>query len=267
MIDLTNITKYFGDKCAIKNINLTIEKGDLFALLGPNGAGKSTILGITSGLLSPSSGDITINNRTFKVNRKEILNSIGILFENPTFYDYLSGKENLIFTARLKGHDNRKEINHLLDIVSLADRASDSVRKYSLGMRQRLALACALIGNPDILILDEPTNGLDPEGINFILSLLRNLSTKEEKTIIISSHQVYDIESLCNKIAIINEGSIICNGKLDDLLQEKTKLCIITTDKPEECKNLFANKPWIKDFKIVPNKKSLKDLYLEKIRS
>ena len=267
MIELTNITKYFGNKCAIKNISLSIEKGDLFALLGPNGAGKSTILGIISGLLNPFSGNITINNKTFKTNRKEILNSIGVLFENPTFYDYLTGKENLILTARLKAHENKKEINHLLDIVSLSDRYSDSVRKYSLGMRQRLALACALIGNPDILILDEPTNGLDPEGIDFILSLLRNLSTKEEKTIIISSHQVYDIESLCNKIAIINEGSIVCNGKLADLLQEKTKLCIITTDKSEECKNLFANKPWIKDFKVVTNKKSLKDFYLEKIRN
>ena len=201
-----------------------------------------------------------------KINRKELLNSIGVLFENPTFYDYLSGKENLILIARLKGHENKKEINHLLDIVSLSDRSSDSVKKYSLGMRRRLALTCALIGNPNILILDEPTNGLDPEGINFILSLLRNLSTKEEKTIIISSHQVYDIESLCNKIAIINKGSIICNGRLEELLQEKTKLCIITTDKPEECKNLFANKTWVKNFKVVNNKKSLKDFYLEKIQ-
>ena len=151
-------------------------------------------------------------------------------------------------------------------MVSLSSRANDTVKKYSLGMKQRLALACSLIANPDILVLDEPTNGLDPEGIHIILSLLRELSTNRQKTIIISSHQVYDVESICNKIAIINNGTILCNGRLDDLLKDETRSCIIKTDQPRECKKFLTDKSWVKDFEFVPRGKNLKQFYIETIQ-
>lgn len=265
MILLRGITKYFGKNCAIKNINLDIEQGDLFALLGPNGAGKSTILGIMNGLINPSSGTVIINDKRLSTNRKEISHNMGVLFENPTFYDYLSGKENLTILAKIKGHYDKKEISDLLETASLSEKSGVPVKKYSLGMKQRLALAAALINDPEILILDEPTNGLDPEGIHIILSILKNFSTQRKKTIIISSHQVYDVESLCNKIAIIKEGRIICKGKLDELLKEDTKSYLITVDETEEYKQ-FLTQPWIKNFKVIHRRKNLKDFYIETIK-
>ena len=266
MIELENLSKYFGKKCAVQNVDLHIDRGDLFALLGPNGAGKSTILGMITGLLKPDHGRIKIDGKRFENNRNEILHSMGILFENPSFYDYLTGRENITLLARLKGCNNHKKISTLFDIVSLSDRANDLVKKYSLGMKQRLALASALISDPDILILDEPTNGLDPEGVHIILSLLQDLSKNKQTTIIISSHQVYDVESICNKIAIINNGGILCNGKLRDLLKEEVQSCLFTTDRPRECKKFLMDKPWVKDFKFVSRNKNLKEFYIETIQ-
>lgn len=266
MIKLTGITKYFGKSRALANVNLHIERGDLFALLGPNGAGKSTMLGIITGLLEPTSGDLTINGKILNKNKQKILQSIGVLFENPTFYDYLSGRENMFLLARLKGCRVKKKIDELLNFVSLSAKANDAVKKYSLGMKQRLALACALISNPDILILDEPTNGLDPEGIDTMLALLNNFAKKEQKTIIISSHHVYDVENICNKIAILKDGDVLCSGKLNELLQEKIQSYLITTENPDECKRFLANKPWVSDFKLVDRKKNLKEFYIESIQ-
>jgi len=267
MIELRNITKYFGTNCAVNNVDLSIEHGDLFALLGPNGAGKSTILGMITGLIEPSHGKIQINGNELISNKKMLVRKMGVVFENPSFYLYLTGKENLELLAKLKGYPDKKMINKLLDTVSLTSRAKDLVKKYSLGMKQRLALACALIGNPDILILDEPTNGLDPEGIQDILTLLVNFSKQNQKTILISSHQVYDIESICNKIAIINKGSMLCYGKLDELLCENAVSCLITTDNLNECKRILADKPWVKDFTLINRKKNLRDFYIERIKN
>lgn len=266
MIELKKVTKCFGAKCAVKDVDLLISRGDLFALLGPNGAGKSTILSMITGLIEPSRGYITIDEKNLCVDRKEILNSMGILFENPSFYDYLTGRENMALMARLKGVHKNSEIDRLLDMVSLLDRTNDLVKRYSLGMKQRLALASALISDPAILILDEPTNGLDPEGIHIILALLQDLSINKQKTIIISSHQVFDVESICNKIAIINNGSILCDGKLHELLKEDVQSCIVTTTRPDECKKFLMDKPWVKDFKFIPRKKNLKEFYIETIQ-
>lgn len=263
MIELKELTKYFGKKCAVNNVNLRIERGDIFALLGPNGAGKSTMLNMITGLLVPSHGQIIINNKNLRVSKKEILHSFGVLFENPTFYEYLSGRDNMFQFARLKGIFDKSEIDSLLSLVSLLERANDLVKYYSLGMKQRLALACALIGDPEILILDEPTNGLDPEGINTTLCLLKKLSIDKKRTIVISSHQVYDVETLCNKIAIINEGIILCQGDLNSLIKKDIQSCLIATDKPDECKRFLINKPWVKNFKFVEHKKSLKEFYIE----
>lgn len=265
MIKLVNVTKYFGKKCAVKNVNLQVEQGDLFALLGPNGAGKSTILNMITGLISKFRGDITIKGEDIKEKRKVKLPLIGVLFENPSFYNYLSGRDNLLLTARLKGYHDRQKIDSLLSMVSLSSRANDAVGKYSLGMKQRLALACALVGDPKILILDEPTNGLDPEGIHTTLSILKEYVVKKGKTVLMSSHQVYDVESFCNKIAIINEGVILCEGMLDSLLSEDIQSCLVTTDSPEECQRFLVNKPWVKDFKFIKRGKSLKELYIETI--
>lgn len=266
MIKLTNLSKYFDKLCAVNNVSFTIEPGDLFALLGPNGAGKSTLFGMISGLMSPSSGQIFINGKDIRKNKESVLNSMGVLFENPTFYNYISGRENIAFIARLKDCYDNKKIDNLLQLVGLSGRADDLVGKYSLGMKQRLALAGALISDPDILLLDEPTNGLDPEGIHIILELLQKLSLDKQKTIIISSHQVFDVESICNKIAILNEGNILCDGKLDELLGDNLHSYLITTDNPDMCKQHLAKVSYIKDYRALPRKKSLKELYLDVIR-
>jgi len=266
MISLKGVTKFFGRKCAVKDINLTIERGDLFALLGPNGAGKSTILSMMAGLINPCRGKITFNGENIAVNKKIFLDKTGILFENPSFYEYLSGIDNLIMFAKLKNCDNKKEIERLMNIVSLSTYANILVNKYSLGMKQRLALACALLNNPDILILDEPTNGLDPEGVYTILNLLTNYVREGNKTIIISSHQVYEIEAICNKIAIINDGTILLNGLLKDLLNCHISSYLLTTENPKECEKFLENQSWIKSFQAVNRKKSLKDFYIDTIK-
>jgi len=266
MIELINITKFFGTNCAVNNVDLRIEDGDFFALLGPNGAGKSTILGMISGLITPSKGYIKINGTKLDLHRKKSSFSIGVLFENPSFYEYLSGRDNITMLAKLKDCNNKKEIEQLIDTISLSEYADILVNKYSLGMKQRLALACALLNNPDILILDEPTNGLDPEGIHAILNLLTHYIKKGNKTIIISSHQVHDMEAICNKIAIINNGNILIDGMLSDLLNDHSSSYLLTTNNPKECEMFLKNQSWMKNFQFINHKRGLKDFYIESIK-
>ncbi len=265
MIIFKKTTKFFGKSQVLINIDLQIEKGDLYGLLGPNGAGKTTLINIISGLITPSSGQIIIKNSSD--NSKDNSPLIGVLFENPSFYEYLTGKENITLLARLKGCYKKKEIIDLLNLVSLSDETNKPLRKYSLGMKQRLAFACALLGNPDILLLDEPTNGLDPEGIQTFLLILKELTTVNKKTVIISSHQVHDIESICNKIAIINKGIILRSGNLNDLLKKETHSFLITTANPDELKNSIKKNPFVKDFEPINYNRELKEFYFETLKN
>ena len=217
MIRLENLSKSFGGKPALHELSLKISRGEIFGLLGHNGAGKSTAFGIMLGQVQPSSGEAFIDGISVQRDRARALAGVGAIFEAPGFYDYMSGWKNLeiftSYTARL----SRKEIAGVVELVGLSDRIRDPVRTYSHGMRQRLALAQALLPTPKVVLLDEPTEGLDPEGIHEIRNLVQRLNKERGLTVLFSSHLLSEVEQLCDRVAIINQGRMIFQGPWSDL--------------------------------------------------
>lgn len=258
MISIEKISKNYGNLNILRDVNIQIDYGDLFGLLGPNGAGKTTLLHIISGLINPSMGYVKFCDHSSPCKSPKI----GMLFENPSFYEYLNAYENISIVARLKGYSDKKHLLALLEMVSLLNKASKTVKRYSLGMRQRLALACALVGNPDILLLDEPTNGLDPEGTYTFLSLLKEMTLEKKKIVIISSHQVLEVEQLCNKIAIINQGKIVCQGNLAELLEEKKESFLVNVHNSSDFEKCLQQNKTVKNYTLISNKSSLRDFYI-----
>jgi len=209
VLKVENINKKFGKKEILKNVNLEIYKGDILGFIGPNGAGKTTTIKLILGLQSIDSGRVLINGYDIKENFVKAISKVGAIVENPDMYMYLSGYKNLELVANMYKNISKDRIMEVVKLVGLEHRIYDKVSKYSLGMRQRLGIAAAILPRPNILVLDEPTNGLDPEGIRNIRELLKNLAKKEEMAILISSHILSELESFCTKVAIIKNGSII----------------------------------------------------------
>lgn len=218
-LSIKNVSKTFSNGFkALENISFDIEKGDIFGFLGPNGAGKTTTIRIILGLIKANCGEVVVNGINMKDDKCKALQQMGALVEGPAFYDYLSAVENLqIFAAYSQGV-SADRIQEVIKMVGLEGREHDKVKNYSLGMKQRLGIAQAFLSNPSIVILDEPTNGLDPFGINEILLLIKKLSEEQKVTVIISSHILSEIEKICNKVAIINNGKIIKTGSVKELL-------------------------------------------------
>ena len=224
LIHIINLSKNYGSIQALNKLNLSIPKNEIFGLLGPNGAGKSTLIKILLGLVKPSSGLIEIDGLSLLENRPIMMQKIGSMMENPAFHQHLTGRENLDYLANLTGIEvSKSKMDSLLKKAGIPDRADTRVQTYSQGMRQRLGIANALMGNPDFIILDEPTNGLDPAGIEEMRVLIQNLK-EDGKTILLSSHLLGEVEKVCTKIAIINKGEIVKEGQIDDLLKEDSKL-------------------------------------------
>ncbi len=203
-----NIRKNFGRKEVLKDVSFEINEGDILAFIGPNGSGKTTTIKLILGLQNIKSGKITINGYDIEKDFIKAIEKVGAIVENPDSYMYLSGYQNLELIANLYPHVTKEKINEMVELVGLENRIKDKVSKYSLGMRQRLGIAKALLSAPNILILDEPTNGLDPEGIRDLRILLKKLAQKG-LGILISSHNLAELESFCNKVCIIDNGSII----------------------------------------------------------
>ncbi len=216
MIQTKNLTKSYAGFHAISNVNLHIPKGTVYGFLGPNGAGKSTTMKLFLGLTKPTAGSFTIDGKTFPKNRVEILKEIGSMIEAPAFYGNLSGEENLEIIRKILGLP-KSSVTEALETVGLAPFKNRLVKKYSLGMKQRLGLAGALIGKPPILILDEPTNGLDPAGIHEIRSLIRSLPDRYDCTVLVSSHLLSEMERMADYIGILNRGHLLFEGTLDEL--------------------------------------------------
>ncbi|MFD1413573.1 ABC transporter ATP-binding protein [Oceanobacillus jeddahense] len=223
IIESKNLTKRYGDFHAVSGVNLHIEKGSVYGFLGPNGAGKSTAMKMLLGLTKPTSGSFTINGKTYPENRIAILKNIGSFIEGPAFYGNLTGEENLEIIQRILGLP-RSAVSEALEIVGLTKAKKKLAKKYSLGMKQRLGLASALIGKPPILILDEPTNGLDPVGIHEIRSLIRSLPEKFDCTVLVSSHLLSEIELMADDIGILNQGKLLFEGPLEELKDKAIKL-------------------------------------------
>ncbi|MDE5864737.1 MAG: ABC transporter ATP-binding protein [Lachnospiraceae bacterium] len=218
IIDTENLTKTYSGFTAVSELNLHIPKGTVYGFLGPNGAGKSTTMKMFLGLTKPTKGKFHINGRQYPQNRVSILKDVGSFIESPAFYGNLTGKENLEIIQKILGLP-KSAVSEALELVGLTEHRNRLVKKYSLGMKQRLGLAGALIGDPPILILDEPTNGLDPVGIHEIRALIRSLPEKYNCTVLVSSHLLSEIELMADNIGILNHGHLLFEGTLEELKQ------------------------------------------------
>jgi len=218
ILSIKNLSKSFGKRKAVNNLSFDIKEGEIFGFLGPNGAGKSTAIRSMLALIKPDEGDIEIFGKSVMKQKNSALQGVGALVERPDFYEYLSAHQNLSLLATMD-NVSKKRIDEVLAIVGLTDRRDDKVKAYSQGMKQRLGIAQALLCDPKLLILDEPTNGLDPRGMKEVRDLIRKLS-QEGITILLSSHILHEVEQVCSTMAIINLGKLIKIGSVHDLLNE-----------------------------------------------
>lgn len=217
VLTVTGLQKRIGRRSIVKDVSFTVECGQVFGFLGPNGAGKTTTIRMLVGLIRPTAGTILINGYDMRRDPLSAMQSVGCIVENPDLYPYLSGYENLLQFARMQGREAVRRIGHVAELVHLSDRLHDKVGTYSLGMRQRLGIAQALLGEPKLLILDEPTNGLDPAGIRELRTFLQNLAS-DGLSVFISSHLLAEIELLCDHVAIIQNGTVVQTGAVEELL-------------------------------------------------
>jgi len=221
ILEIKKLKKRFGNIEAVKNVNLNVNKGDIFGFLGPNGAGKSTTIRMILGLVHPDQGQIKINGFDINKDYKKALQYVGTMVETPKFYEYLTGYQNLKVVANLYTDVKHVDINKALKKVGLMDRGKSKVETYSVGMKQRLGLARALLNNPELVILDEPTSGLDPQGKKEIRELIQQLAINQEITFFICTHLLNEVEQICNRVAILQDGEIISNRFVKEVENKK----------------------------------------------
>src|SRR5215813_8750269 len=226
------LTKRFGTRAAVDRLTMHVERRDIYGFLGPNGAGKSTTLRMLLGLVRPTSGVIKFPVRASTWEYLEARSRIGAIIETPAFYENFSGRRNLQLLASLSGGVQMKRVEEVLEIVNLRERARDPVKVYSYGMRQRLGIAQALLPTPDLIILDEPTNGLDPQGIQQTRNLIRRLRDDFRLTVLLSSHLLSEIEQLCNRVGIIHEGRLLYEGGPEALVAPTSLYKVRVDDLP-----------------------------------
>jgi ABC-2 type transport system ATP-binding protein len=225
ILQCSGITKRYGVITAINNLHTTIKKGEVWGVLGPNGSGKTTTLAVITGIIKANSGNFTWFGQDYK---PELMKNMGILLETPNFYPYMSLVKNLKIYAKIKGVPE-SDIPRVLKLVNLYDRRKWAFQTMSLGMKQRLALATCLLGDPDVLILDEPTNGLDPQGISEVREIIIN-EAKKGKTIILASHILSEVEKICTHVAILKKGNLLASGKVSNLLDASPKFILVCKD-------------------------------------
>ncbi|WP_432876262.1 ABC transporter ATP-binding protein [Kribbella sp. CA-245084] len=217
LVEISGLTKRYGDTLAVDGVDLTVLPGEVYGFLGPNGAGKTTTLRILTGLIAPTSGDVRVLGG--KPGQADVLGRTGSMIESPAFYPYLSGLDNLRLLAEYAGV-SRRRIDEVLELVDLADRAKDRFSTYSLGMKQRLGVAAALLKDPELVILDEPTNGLDPAGMRDMRRLIRELGTGG-RTVVLSSHLLGEVQQICDRVGIINSGRMVAEHNVEELRGEQ----------------------------------------------
>jgi len=235
-IETRGLTKRFGERTAVDSVDLRVPRGSAFGFLGPNGAGKTTMIRMLLGLTHSSAGSATLLGRPVPSQRAQALQGVGAIVEEPRFHPQLTGRENLRIVAAVRGPEARERIDPALARVSLSERADEKVKKYSLGMRQRLGVARCLLADPQLLILDEPTNGLDPGGIQEFRFMIREMVEQEGRTVFISSHLLDEVEKICDAAAIVDRGKVITQGTIADLAAGGTGAhpeLILGVDHPE----------------------------------
>jgi ABC-2 type transport system ATP-binding protein len=250
ILQTDNLSKQFGAVTAVKSANLRVQQGEVFGFLGPNGAGKTTTIGMVLGLIHPSAGNITLFGEPVAPNHNHVLQNVGSLVGAPSLIPYLSARENLQLMARLHSNVDNGRIEELLSLLSLSEAANRKVKGFSTGMKQRLGLAAALLHRPTLIILDEPSNGLDPAGMREVRTLIRNLAD-EGITIFLSSHLLHEVEQVCDRIAVINKGEIVAQGAVEALLSQRGQSVQLRTGNPVQAAKLLAELP--KAAEIVTN--------------
>jgi ABC-2 type transport system ATP-binding protein len=290
MIELANVHKRFGQRMAVDDLTLRVPAGEIYGLLGHNGAGKSTSIGMMLGQVWPTRGDVKVCGFDVSTHRRKALAKVGAIFESPAFYDYLSGFKNLEILSSYTARTPRKRIEEVIEWVGLKGREDSKVRTYSHGMRARLALAQALLPNPELLILDEPSDGLDPEGIHEMRHTILRLHRELKLTILLSSHFLSEVEQICTRIAVLNQGRMVFEGTLAETkrreqwvrikvgdfaaaVAELRKAALITADKDgqlialapkaatDQVVRLLVEKQ-ISVFEISPAEETLETFYL-----
>jgi ABC-2 type transport system ATP-binding protein len=227
VVETTDLTKRYGDVLAVDTLSLRVPRGGVFGFLGPNGSGKTTTMGMLLGLVHPTSGEARIFGDPAR--HPATLRRVGAMVETPTFYPYLSGRANLKYFQGIRRRGSPGDIERLLHLVDLGKRADTKFSTYSLGMKQRLGIACALLGDPELVFLDEPTNGLDPAGVVEVRELVRELGT-DGRTVILSSHLLAETELVCDNVAVLSRGKLIAQGTIQELLREHDSVRLGTTD-------------------------------------
>ncbi|MCL4510205.1 MAG: ABC transporter ATP-binding protein [Bacteroidetes bacterium] len=245
ILTTAGLGKRFGNRWAVKDLNLEVRAGDVFGFLGPNGAGKSTTIRIILTLLSPTSGSVKIFGKDVSGNRESVLSRVCGIVEKPDFYLYLSAYKNLELLGSLTRKVKRNEIFDALEIVGLKSRAFDKVKAFSHGMKQRLGIAQAILTKPELVILDEPTSGLDPQGMKEVRELVLALSREHGTTIFLSSHLLTEVEAVANRMAVLNHGELIAQGKVSELLNGDSAYYSIQASPQNEAVELLRKMPWV----------------------
>jgi ABC-2 type transport system ATP-binding protein len=243
VIQTEGLTKRFGERIAVEDLNLCVRSGEIFGFLGPNGAGKTTTIGLLLALVRPTAGRAIVMSYDVQRQPEQALQAVGAMIEAPAFYPYLSGRDNLRLLARAGGLPEAR-VAAALDLVELSDRARDKFKGYSQGMRQRLGIAAALLHEPRLIILDEPTNGLDPAGQHEIRDLIQLLA-QSGHTIFLSSHMLHEVEQLCGRVAILKAGRVIAEGTVADLLRRGRGVLLRVAGDTAAALALLRATPWI----------------------
>jgi ABC-2 type transport system ATP-binding protein len=243
-IQIYSLSKRFRKVIAVNNASFTVRRGDVFGLLGPNGAGKTTIIRMLVGLIKPSAGAASVFGFDPQTQRREVLLRTSAILEAPALYPRLSGYDNLRAMGYASGMNDLSRIHEVVQLIGMADRAKDRFETYSLGMKQRLCIAASLLTNPDLIILDEPTNGLDPAGMRDIRDLIKNLA-QQGRTVLLSSHLLNEVQQVCNRVAILQRGGVIAEGSVSELLSGHASIRIrVQTDEQDKALAILQKKGW-----------------------
>jgi len=249
VLRVNNLTKKFGKRTVVDNLNLEVYEGDVFGFLGPNGAGKTTTIRMILNLIKSNSGEVFINGLSLEKNFKKAISNISAIVEYPRFYDNISAYNNLKFLKRFRNDIPMDRIDEVIEIVGLRGREKDKVGTYSLGMKQRLGIAACLINTPKLIILDEPTNGLDPQGIVAVRELITRLAKEHHITVFVSSHLLHEIELMCNRVAIIDRGKTVVQGYVSELMNKDVNCIEVVTSQIEDVKGVIEKLDYVKYIK------------------
>lgn len=228
LLEVKQVSKTVGKRSLLNNISFELEKGKIYGFIGPNGAGKTTMMRIMTGLMQPTSGSVKIASYNIQTDREKALSKVGAIIESPVFFDYMTGRQVLRNLSRLHlgvaSSDREKHIKELLERVGLENRGDDKVKTYSLGMKQRLGIAQSMLGNPELLLLDEPSNGLDPMGMRELRDIIFRLRDSDNYAFFVSSHLLDELQQMCDELIVIKEGTLIWKGAADQLIKDGQRL-------------------------------------------